>query len=437
MKSKIPEFSPTFCVYPWIEFLMGPTSDIKLCCIAETPVQDENKKVYDFKKDSIEKYWNSYGLRQIRKKMLDGEKIKACTHCYYQESIGRTSYRQSFNKQWFESEHGEDILKRIEKSKKNNFRVEEVPLYLDIRPGNLCNLKCRMCNPGNSSKIYKEQKEMLTISKEFPSLIDTGYFIKDEKTFHNWYKNKHLWNSIYKWAKHSKQLYFTGGEPTLIQENWELINYLAQNGYSENIHLIFNINCTQAPDKLINTFHSFRTVNITFSIDGYKEVQEYIRYPSKWEKIERNILKILRSRKGNTQFYISPVVQFYNILDLTKLLRWIDKLQITYGKVENSLIMCTGPEFLDIACLPDNVKRSAFLKIEEYEDSYKGEDYLLLEFLGAIKNVLKTKEPKNIQHHLKRFYKYTTLLDQKRENSFEKTFPTLNHLLEEDGRWKS
>ena len=95
MNQKIPEISPSFCVYPWMEFIIGPTSHIKLCCIAETPVQNENKGVYDFKKDSIEKYWNSHGLRQIRKKMLKGEKIKACTHCYYQENIGRTSYRQS------------------------------------------------------------------------------------------------------------------------------------------------------------------------------------------------------------------------------------------------------------------------------------------------------------------------------------------------------
>ena len=273
--------------------------------------------------------------------------------------------------------------------------------------------------------------------KDFTSLIDTSYFIKDEKTFHNWYKNEHLWNSIYKWAKNSKQLYFTGGEPTLIKENWELINYLTQNGYSKNIHLIFNINCTQAPDKLIDTFDAFSTVTINFSLDGYKKVQEYIRHPSKWEKIEKNVLKLLRNRKENTKFYISPVIQFYNILDFTQLLKWIDELKIHYGKIENSLIICTTPDFLDIACLPKNIKKTALLTIEKYQKTYKGKDYFLLECLDSIKNVLQKKEPKNIQYYLKTFYKYTTLLDKKREDSFEKTFPTLNHLLEEDGRWKS
>ena len=435
---KTSEISPTFCVYPWMELNVGPTEHIKICCIADTAVEDEKGGAYTFVEDSLEDYWNSYGLRKIREKMLSGEKIKACKHCYYQESIGRTSYRQSFNKHWFESESGEDILNRVEKSRTNGFRVEKPPIYLDIRPGNLCNLKCRMCNPGSSSKIYKEQKQLL---KEKPSeispLIETGYFTRDEKKFHNWYKNKDMWENIYKWAPGTKQLYFTGGEPTLIKENWELIDYLIQKEYSKNIHLIFNLNCTQAPDKLLSTFKAFSSVNIAFSVDGYGQTQEYIRHPSQWIEIKSNILKILKNRTDNAQFHFSPVVQVYNILNLTQLLRWIDELQISYGNINNSMIICTKPGFLDIAILPKNIKQPALLRIEEYEKSYKGNDHFLLECLGSVKNILKTKEKAGIEKDLKRFYKYTSLLDQKRGNSFEKTFPELYHFFEEDGRWKN
>ncbi|MDE0091685.1 MAG: twitch domain-containing radical SAM protein [Oligoflexia bacterium] len=432
------KISPTFCVYPWMEFIVGPTSHIKICCIAETAVEDENKRVYNFEEDSIEEYWNSWGLRQIRKKMLAGEKIKACGHCYYQESIGRTSYRQSFNREWFESEHGKNVLNRIEKSKKNGFKVEEPPLYLDIRPGNLCNLKCRMCNPGNSSKIYQEQKEMLkSAEKEITPLIDTGYFKRDEKRFHNWYKSEKIWKNIYKWAPNSKKLYFTGGEPTLIKENWDLIDYLKKNGYSKNIHLIFNLNCTQVPDKLIDTFETFSTVTLSLSIDGYNTVQEYMRYPSKWPKIEKNIIKLLNHRKQNTYFYFTPVVQIYNILDLPNLFKWFDSLQINYGNIRSSIIICTTPKFLDIATLPNNIKKEALLRIKKYENSYTGKDYFLLENLNAIKNVLKKEENQETEHNLKKFYKYTQLLDKKRGNSFKRTFPELNQLFEEDGRWKN
>ena len=435
---KIPDISPTFCVYPWIEFILGPTEHINICCISGTAVKDEKGEPYIYGKDSLENYWNSYGLRQVRKTMLAGEKVKACEHCYYQESIGKISYRKSFNKQWFESECRKEILKRIEKSRLNNFKVEGAPIYLDIRPGNLCNLKCRMCNPGYSSKVYQEQKQLL---KESPSeanpLIDIKYFEKTEKEFHSWHKNPEIWKSIYKWAPGVKQLYFTGGEPTLIKENWDLIDHLKQKGYSKNICLVFNLNCTQVPDKLLDTFETFSTVTIAFSVDGYREVQEYIRYPSKWEEIENNIIKILKKRRQNTIFYFSPAIQVYNILNLPELLKWIDKLRSNYGHINNSMIMCTTPEFLDISILPKNIKKEAFLRIEQYEKSYTGGDHFLLECIQSVKNVLKSEENPGIEHKLKKFYKYTNLLDQKRNNNFKKTFPELNHLFDEDGRWKN
>ena len=434
---KVPDISPTFCVYPWMEFIVGPTYDVKLCCIANLPVKDKNNNFYNFEDTSIEKYWNSSGLREVRKKMLAGEKIKACGDCYYQESIGRTSYRQSFNRQWLKSEHRTDILSRVEKSKKNGFRVEEAPLYLDIRPGNLCNLKCRMCNPGNSSKIYQEQKELLKDSSlNFGKLVDPGYFKKDEKEFHSWYKKKEIWDTIYKWAKGVRQLYFTGGEPTLIKENWELINYLIEKGYSKNIDLQFNINCTSAPDKLIDTFKHFSQVTILFSVDGYKQTQEYIRHPSKWDEIEKNIIKLLEHGKENTKFYFSPVIQVYNILYLVDFFNWVETLKPYYQNITHTLIHLTFPRFLDISTLPKNVKETALSKIENYELKYKGQDDFFLNCLGAIQKVLRDKEASDIKEQLKKLYRYTTILDKKRGNSFEKTFPKLNQLLNEDGRWK-
>ena len=435
---KAPDISSTFCVYPWMEFIVGPTSQIRICCIAETAVEDEKGKAYTFEKDSLQDYWNSYGLRKIRKKMLAGERIKACKHCYYQESIDRTSYRRSFNKYWLESESGADILNRVKQSRTNGFRVEKPPIYLDIRPGNLCNLKCRMCDPGSSSKIYKEQKQLLEEKpSEIGPLIETGYFTRDEKKFHTWHKNKDIWKNIYKWAPGAKRLYFTGGEPTLIKENWELIDYLIQKEYSRDIQLYFNLNCTQAPDKLLDTFKAFSSVSIAFSVDGYGTTQEYIRYPSDWMEVKNNILKILQNKTDNIQFDFSPVVQVYNILNLTQLLRWIDDLQVSYGSINNSMIMCTKPDFLNIDILPKTIKVEALLRIEEYEKYYKGNDHFLLECLGSVKNVLKKEERENIEQDLKKFYKYTALLDKKRGNSFESVFPELNQLLNEDGRWKS
>ena len=437
---KVPEISNTFCVYPWMEFNVGATPYVRLCCLSEENLEDKNEKPYLFGEKSLEDYWNSWGYRQVRKKMLVGEKLKNCEYCYHREFLGQKSCRQAVNRYWFKSKYGKEILNRVEKSRINGYRVKKQPLYLDIRPGNLCNLKCRMCTPGNSSKIYEEQKQLLKDNpSEANSVIEvSSYFTKSsyEKDY-NWHKNKEIWQNIYKWAPGVKQLYFTGGEPTLIKKNWDLIDYLQRKGYSRDINLMFNINCTHVPDKLLDTFSTFSKVDIMFSVDGYKEVQEYIRYPSKWENVESNIIKILKNRRKNTQFQISSVVQVYNVFDLPQLFEWVDGLQTNYGNISHNLIMYTGPKYLDIAILPKNVKKTALLKIEEYESHNEKNDSFFLNCLISVKNILKSEEEAGIVKELKRFYRYTNLLDQHRGNSFERTFPKLNRLLDKDGRWKN
>ena len=364
-------FSPTFCVYPWMEFIVGPDKYTKLCCIANKPLYSRSNTPYPIDEFSLDDIWNSEGMRDVRKKMLSGKKIDACGHCYYQERIGRISYRESFNKSWLSSPSGLEIIRRIVKSKKNDFKVNSPPLYLDIRPGNFCNLKCRMCNPGNSSLLYQEQKELLSEKKGFNSLINDEFFKQDE-AYYNWHQSPKVWNTIYEWSSKVKALYFTGGEPTLIEKNWELIDFFQKKGYSKDVSLSFNINCTYAPEKLLKTFDNFAHVNICLSIDGYKNVQEYIRHPSRWNLIEKNIIKILkrREKKKNVSIAFTPVVQVYNIFYLTQFLQWIDSLQEEYGKIHTSLLLCTDPIFFDIAILPQNVRDVCVQNIGAYNKNH-------------------------------------------------------------------
>ena len=429
--SDIPSFSPTFCVYPWMEFIVGPTTHIKLCCIAGEAIRNESGEIYNTEKFSIDEIWNSHSLREVRKKMLSGKKISACSHCYYQESLGRTSYRQSFNHEWLSSSSGEEIIRRVEASRANDGQVDSSPLYLDIRPGNLCNLKCRMCNPGNSSKIYQEQKELLEKKeKEFSPLIETAYFNKDKKSFHNWHENPKIWKVIDSWLPGVKKLYFTGGEPTLIKRNWEILDYVRKKGWSQNIYLDFNINCTHVPDKLLDTFENFQSVCLNLSIDGYGKVQEYIRSPSRWRVIEKNIRKIMNRKNDQVSIYFSPVVQVYNILNLTELLKWVDSLQEEFEcTLYHALIFCTTPLFMDIAVLPQNIRDRALEQIQEYLDTYQGNDSFLLECLESIQTILKTKF-KNSKKNLRQLFQYTYILDEKRGENFEQALPETQSALE-------
>ena len=214
------EYSKTFCPYPWIHVMTQPTGTISWCCVARDNFKDDNGKMVDLNKGhKIEDVWNSNHMRKIRQEMIDGEVVKGCEHCYDLEDMGFPSYRTNYIRDWFEySGKGEEIHERIERSINNNFRVEEPPMYLDFRLGNMCNLKCRMCQPQNSSQIQKEYKK---IEKADPS---AGEFIKNNFTWGQfadhitpWQDDPEFLRQVEEWLPGVNKLYFTGGEPTIIE----------------------------------------------------------------------------------------------------------------------------------------------------------------------------------------------------------------------------
>ena len=145
----------------------------------------------------------------------------------------------------------------------------------------------------------------------------------------------------------------------------------------------------------------------------------------------------MKHKNERVSVYFSPVVQVYNILNLIELLRWVDNLQEEFNAViRHALIFCTGPHFLDIAVLPQNVRDQALAQIQEYLDTYQGDDSFLLECLESIQTILRTKF-KNSEKNLKQLFQYTHILDEKRGESFEQALPELNQLLNEEGGWKS
>ena len=85
--------------------------------------------------DDIEQAWNSETYRTIRKQLLNGERPEMCERCSEKKMQASSSARQSANKKW---------------CKEDDVYEETAPFdirYVDLRLGNLCNLKCRMCNP--------------------------------------------------------------------------------------------------------------------------------------------------------------------------------------------------------------------------------------------------------------------------------------------------
>ena len=427
--------SKTFCVYPWAHQLVLPPGTIGYCCVAKEggPVLKKDGNRLRVPAATLSEAWNSDYQRDVRKKMLNGESLSACQLCYYQESIGKNSYRQMHNQEWLEKERAE-IESRIDYSRNHDFAVKDGALYLDLRLGNLCNLKCRMCNPHNSTKIAAETEGLLKSDVEFKAVY-AKYYGEDAVRIPKWYEDQTFWDGIYSQLGSLKKVYLTGGEPTLIKKNYEFLKKCVDSGHSKHIFLMFNINCTNLTDEFLSYLEHFEFVLVNASIDGFKSVNEYIRGSSDWDVVSANFFKLLRA-KGPLQIGVTPTIQVYNVLSITDLLEYVERVSLEAGKSVNlDFLYVTDPPYLDIRILSPSIRQIALGKVLAYlakSSDFVNSNKYLKNSLDSLVNALRSTAPANMEK-LAEFAQYTKSLDRARGENFNVSLPVLSHSLASEG----
>ena len=433
------DYSKTFCPYPWIHVMTQPTGTISWCCVARDNFKDDEGKMVDLNRGhKIEDVWNSNHMRKIRQEMIEGTVVKGCEHCYDLEDMGFPSYRTNYIRDWFEySGKGEEIHERIEKSITNNFRVEEPPMYLDFRLGNMCNLKCRMCQPQNSSQIQKEYAKMETAD---PKSAD---FVKENFTWGQfadhitpWQDDPEFLRQVEDWLPGVNKLYFTGGEPTIIERVYWIMEKCVELDIAKDIELVFNSNMTNIQKRFLDLVEQFKNVLMCISVDAFGHENEYIRGASHWSRVDKNLRKYCASDVIGTVLF-SPVIQIYNILTITKLLDFCEELEIEYGRqVFVTFLICDYPTSLDFRNCPDQVREVAAGRLEEWLKRSKvlANRPENVQTINATIKALRENRKENWRQELMTFEKYTNLLDNTRDESMEEAFPELHNLLYRSNR---
>ena len=253
--------SETFCILPWTHIATWTDGSALLCCVAQ------NSHKLNFNKDSVDTIWNSEHFKDARVKMLKGEKVSACEHCYKEESAGIRSHRINENVLW-ENKLGEDRIAELISATKKDGTLTENFITLDLRLGNTCNLQCVMCRPQDSSMWLSNAKKLKDILEtdakwdwEHKSNIDTNQF--------EWYKKEKLWKDFEPMFSTIRHLIFAGGEPLLIKEHLQLIKNLVKFGYSKNIELRYHTNGTIISEEIVNLWKEFKFVEVMASIDAW------------------------------------------------------------------------------------------------------------------------------------------------------------------------
>ena len=142
---------PSFCVLPWIHLNLSPDGAASLCCHSPAAMNEGEHRL-NAQTYTLREIWESNALKDVRRRMAGGERIAQCGTCWHNERFSGTSFRAESNKRWLD---GNPALRAAIESAEN-WAAPGDPLYLDLRLGNLCNLKCTICKPLYSSQIERD-----------------------------------------------------------------------------------------------------------------------------------------------------------------------------------------------------------------------------------------------------------------------------------------
>ena len=311
-----------------------PNSELRVCCHAAYDagrLRRADDSIFKITDSDAMDSWNSKTLVNLRKNMINNEKSQICEKCIREETYTGKSPRILANRKW---------MFEFEKSAYPKPKIK----YLDLRLGNLCNLKCRMCWPGASTQWLDEYK--MIVPSYNNHLMDRKMSIWPQENYHL--------DTIKKIAPYLEEIYLTGGEPTLAESQYEMYEYLINNGFSKNIGLSYNTNATNIKDKMIKMWGSFKHVEVSLSIDAVGPLHRYIRHPASWDSVEKTFLKYKRLYFDKKIWLsISPTVQINSVFNLDELISYFSLHNLEDQIWFNILDF---PKYLNIQALPVEVK---------------------------------------------------------------------------------
>ena len=346
-------------MHPFTGLATREDGAIKVCC--------RSAPIGYIQNETLEEVWNGETMRKVRKQVLNNERPEVCKPCFDLEDQGVQSLRQRHIAGVIPEARVNlypDALAALEEDYTMPF---ELPT-MEIKLNNLCNLKCRMCNPLDSTswkdwdqvtEFYKKEDNILIPIVE--SLVSKpGKYIGPFDNSDNW------WTSFEKLLPFFRRVEFAGGEPLMDPYHYKILDKLAE--YGDNIEIKYATNGTTLGIKGGRTIYDywpkFRSVAVNVSIDGVHDVYEYIRGNGKFSVIEKNI-KEFKSFPNVSRVVGAFTVQANNIMQIDKV---IDYFINTLGIVFYSHRV-TYPMALSAQVLPPELKQVVVDKLEVMKET--------------------------------------------------------------------
>lgn len=408
-----------FCVVPWVQLSTKPNGNYRLCCLMNTArlpskglLTDGQGKALHASESTIDEAMNSGEARDIRLRMLNGEKPVECETCWQKERLGLGSKRTVTNKAYATEFTFADAVART----KSDGSTDIPASYFDLRFGNLCNLRCVMCHPGSSSQWYEDYRKLWNVDHFYDS--GRKVMLEGPSTGFDWHESEKFWHELEARLPHIRQIYLVGGEPMLIDRHFEFLELCVQRGVSKRITLEYDTNLSKVTERALSLWANFEKIILRVSIDDFGEQNEYIRYPSKWKTIEANLAKV-KSSPLPLELSVTTTWQVLNAFTITNLWEAL-------GFVTSTRILNT-PTYMDVGILPWKVKEALIVHLRGFAARRHVKGWEKIE--SYVSYLEKTRERFD-RDGLGQFKDFMLRLDNLRGTSYSRTFPQLASHLE-------
>ena len=338
--------SSNFCSAPWNLLYVWTDGRVQTCTKGF-------ENLGNIQTEPLDSILHNDKFNAIRQQMRQDQTVDNCGRCIKLENEGtgtkkyehlRNLYNEMFRLQDVDYDS-------------NNFKLGA----LDLHWSSTCNLKCVTCWAQQSSSIAQEQNLPV---QHTPSSV--AYPLID------WIaENQHS----------LKEVYLSGGEPSLIKYNLYLLEKLEKRS---DLLVRVNSNLTWDTDnKIIQEILKFPNVLFTCSSDSTGSKFNYIRRGADWSVFERNIRFL---QQFPVKIRVNSVNSVLTALDLTDT---IDFYNDKFGITDYTINQC-GMEhtYLRTRNIPDQIKPAIKNKITATIDKYNYN----LNLVGSLKNCLRELE---------------------------------------------
>lgn len=352
--------SATYCIMPYISLAVQNYGDFCACNESKVSYQLNNKTA-TVNEVTPEQVWNSPTRMELAAALSSGIQHSGCKGCWAAEAAGNKSLRQ-----------------RSLESFGHLVPDETQPKILIIKPGNVCNAACRICNPATSSSWYSDSFKLKQLDNKD---LTFKIFMKEFEGLRNGFdaNSPNFWPGVANWHKGIEYLEIYGGEPWLTAGLWKNLKTAIDSGDSKHIDIAVHTNSSMWNAEYLEILTKFRKVKLELSIDSNVDKHfNYMRYKLDFDSCMQNAKKFVAERK-TIDLGVTVTVSNLNVWYLDTI---YDGLRSELGINIGISNVVSEPEYFDIRHLPTGIKllvtnklkhRNELANVLRYMNSLEGD----------------------------------------------------------------